>query len=102
MGNRIVYSRVDSRLLHGQVITFWKPKFGITKFAVVDREAASDPFLQMIITSVAPKGTDSQIITPEKAGEMYQKEEFSDGTYMLLFKNCLLYTSGQKMRSPTR
>lgn len=87
MENNIAYSRVDSRLLHGQVITSWKPKFGITKFAVVDENAASDPFLQMIITSVAPKGTNSLIVKPEQAGEMFQKGEFSDGKYMIIFKD---------------
>lgn len=87
MENNIAYSRVDSRLLHGQVITSWKPKFGITKFVVVDENAASDPFLKMIITSVAPKGTDSQIVTPGQAGELFRDGKFSGGRYMILFKD---------------
>lgn len=87
MANNIVYSRIDYRLLHGQVITRWRPKYSITKFVVVDEEGAKDSFQQLIIKSVAPKGTNSVIVSPEKAGEMFANEEFTNGTYMVIFRN---------------
>ena len=39
----IVWSRIDSRLIHGQVIEAWLPHLGVKRVVVVDDEAAVDP-----------------------------------------------------------
>lgn len=39
----IVWSRIDSRLIHGQVIEAWLPHLGVTRVVVADDEAAVDP-----------------------------------------------------------
>lgn len=39
----IAWSRIDSRLIHGQVIEAWLPHLGVSRVVVADDEAARDP-----------------------------------------------------------
>ena len=39
----IVWSRIDSRLIHGQVIEAWLPHLGVKRVVVADDEASVDP-----------------------------------------------------------
>lgn len=39
----IVWSRIDSRLIHGQVIEAWLPHLSVKRVVVADDEAAVDP-----------------------------------------------------------
>lgn len=39
----IVWSRIDSRLIHGQVIEAWLPHLGVRRVVVADDEASLDP-----------------------------------------------------------
>lgn len=39
----IVLSRIDSRLIHGQVIEAWLPHLGVKRVVVADDDAAVDP-----------------------------------------------------------
>lgn len=40
----IAWSRIDSRLIHGQVIEAWLPHLDVSRIVVADDEAAADPF----------------------------------------------------------
>jgi PTS system mannose-specific IIB component len=40
----IAWSRIDSRLIHGQVIEAWLPHLGVARVVVADDDAAKDPF----------------------------------------------------------
>lgn len=48
--------RVDSRLIHGQVITKWRKIFNITKIVVVDDSLANDEFMIRMYEAAAPAG----------------------------------------------
>ena len=47
MSNSIVLTRIDDRLIHGQVMTSWLNYTSATKIMVVDDRSAQDPFLKM-------------------------------------------------------
>ncbi|MBL8916928.1 MAG: PTS sugar transporter subunit IIB [Archangium sp.] len=39
----IAWNRIDSRLIHGQVIEAWLPHLGVSRVVVADDEASKDP-----------------------------------------------------------
>ena len=46
MSNSIVLTRIDDRLIHGQVMTSWLNYTSATKIMVVDDRSAQDPFFK--------------------------------------------------------
>ncbi len=47
--SKIVLSRVDSRLIHGQVVTKWLQQSAANEIVVVSDELEQDEFLQSIL-----------------------------------------------------
>ena len=83
----IVLTRVDFRLIHGQVIVKWRQVYQVTKIVVVDDFLAVDDFMTRIYTSAAPADITVKIYSEEKALRLWQKNEFGTGRVMLLFKD---------------
>ncbi len=81
----IVYSRVDSRLVHGQVGAKLVRHLNISNICIVDDEVAKDEFMKSIyqISSQAC-GAKVEIITVEQAVLKQQNNGFTS-RYMLLF-----------------
>ncbi len=50
----IVWTRIDDRLIHGQVMTQWIQNASATEVVIVDDAVAKDSFLQMIMKSSMP------------------------------------------------
>lgn len=50
----IVLCRIDSRLIHGQVVTKWVGQSQANRIAVVSDELDADPFMKNIYLMVAP------------------------------------------------
>jgi len=53
---KISLIRLDSRLIHGQVITKWVKIAKANRIIIVDDELAQDDFMVMIYAAAAPKG----------------------------------------------
>jgi mannose/fructose/N-acetylgalactosamine-specific phosphotransferase system component IIB len=58
MGSRAVHTRIDNRLLHGQIVQFWIPALGVERLVIADDEVARDPALLSIYRAAAPGGMD--------------------------------------------
>ncbi|ESU74933.1 PTS system, mannose-specific IIB component [Enterococcus faecalis CBRD01] len=54
--SKIVLTRVDSRLIHGQVVTKWLQQSGANEILVVSDELEQDEFLQSIYLMAALQG----------------------------------------------
>lgn len=50
----IVYTRVDDRLVHGQVMTAWVRVTGANHVLIVDNQVANDPFMLMMMKQAMP------------------------------------------------
>ena len=50
----IVWTRIDDRLVHGQVMTLWVQQTSATEVVIVDDAVAKDAFIQMIMKSSMP------------------------------------------------
>ena len=67
MSNSIVLTRIDDRLIHGQVMTSWLNYTSATKIMVVDDRSAQDPFLKTVLKNAVPKNVRLGVFTAEKA-----------------------------------
>lgn len=81
----IVASRVDERLVHGQIMTSWSKYLQLKRIIVVDDQLAVDSFMTTILTMAAPAGLEIEILSVADAAAKVQQDTSSVAT-MLLFK----------------
>lgn len=81
----IVFTRIDDRLIHGQVMTAWVHETKANEIVIIDNDVAKDDFLKMIMTSSAPTGIKVLILTQDSAIK-YLKEEADDNKIIVLAK----------------
>lgn len=78
--------RIDSRLIHGQVITKWLKLSGASRIVIVDDELEADPFMSDIFVMAAPQGISVEIYSVERALQRWKDDEMGSGDVLLLFK----------------
>ena len=54
--SNVVMTRVDARLIHGQVAVRWTKVLQAKKIVVVDNKSAADDFLTELAASGSPSG----------------------------------------------
>ena len=54
----ITLTRIDDRLIHGQVVAFWMKEFPINKILVIDDVLSKDIFMSRIYKAAAPAGAE--------------------------------------------
>ena len=59
--------RIDSRLIHGQIITKWLKVTQADKIVVVDEMLAADDFMKEVYVAAVPKGISVDIYDTDKA-----------------------------------
>lgn len=79
--------RIDSRLIHGQVVTQWVRKTNTKRIIIVDDALIHDKFMSKILKMAAPPSTKVEIVSTEKAGAQWQEDQFGAGSVMVLFKD---------------
>ena len=83
----LVMTRVDARLIHGQVALRWTKVSAATKIVVVDNKTAKDEFLKEVLMMAKPQGVDVVIYDEDTAVSEWQKDQFKGGNVFLLFQN---------------
>lgn len=83
----IVLARVDSRQLHGQVVTKWIPQTEARKVILINDELVKDDFMKMIYLNAAPSGVKVEIITAQEAGDIFLENKFGNGKVLVLIPN---------------
>lgn len=81
---KIVLTRVDSRLIHGQVVTKWLQQSGASEIFVVSDELENDEFLKGIYMMAAPPGVEVKTYGVESA-KKYWAEEADQSDAKVLF-----------------
>jgi len=79
-------TRVDFRLVHGQVQVTWIRKLNATKVIVVSEAAAADSFLKKMIMLASPPGCKLAVYTVDEAMEAWKKDKFGPGNILVLFQ----------------
>ncbi|SFD21525.1 PTS system mannose/fructose/N-acetylgalactosamine-transporter subunit IIB [Clostridium uliginosum] len=80
----IVLTRIDDRLIHGQVATAWSKITKATKIIVVDDTVAQDSFMQMVLKSAAPSSIKVEIFTVNDAVEALNKDDDGERVIVLV------------------
>ncbi|MEG0360404.1 MAG: PTS sugar transporter subunit IIB [Longicatena sp.] len=90
----ITHTRIDYRLIHGQVITKWVKCANANKIVIIDDVLATDEFLGMVYKMAAPTGISVNIMSVDKAITLWEQGKFDAGNTLLLFKtvDCALDT----------
>ncbi|MCF6460419.1 PTS system mannose/fructose/N-acetylgalactosamine-transporter subunit IIB [Clostridium sp. Cult3] len=70
----VVLTRIDDRLIHGQVITAWVRVTKANRILIVDNDVAADPFLTKVLKMASPPGMEVKILDVYNAIE-YLKED---------------------------
>ena len=52
----IVLTRIDDRLIHGQVVTAWIKQYPINKILIIDDELSQNRLMERIYKAAAPIG----------------------------------------------
>lgn len=81
----VVASRVDERLIHGQVMASWSKRLQLTRIVVADDQIAKDDFMKTVLSMSAPAGMQIDILSVKDAATMVKSDTDSANT-MLLFK----------------
>jgi Phosphotransferase system, mannose/fructose/N-acetylgalactosamine-specific component IIB len=84
----IVLTRIDSRLIHGQVIAKWLKKTNANSIVVIDDALSKDDFMKKIYLMAAPPGCKVKIISVVDAIASWNKDQLGPtGTsVIMLFK----------------
>ncbi len=81
----IVATRVDERLIHGQVMASWSKRLQLARIVVVDNQIAKDDFMKTVLSMSAPAGMQIDILSVKGAANTMKSDADSANT-MLLFK----------------
>lgn len=79
----IVLTRIDDRLIHGQVITAWAKITQGNRIIVVDDEVAEDPFMVKVLKMAAPSSIKVEILTIKDAAAVLQGEDTGEKVIIL-------------------
>lgn len=80
----IVLCRIDSRLIHGQVMTKWVNQSQANKIVVVSDSLAADEFMLEIYLMAAPAGVKVECFSRDEAVRRWKEEKFDTGKVLLL------------------
>lgn len=87
MSMQIVLTRIDDRLIHGQVATIWSKETKCNRIIVVSDEVANDNLRKTLLVQVAPPGVKANVITIDKMIEIYENPKYDSFKALLLFTN---------------
>lgn len=80
----IVLTRIDDRLIHGQVVTAWSKITKANRIIVVDDEVAQDSFMVKILKMAAPSSFQIGIHTVEEASEILCGDDTGERVIVLV------------------
>jgi PTS system mannose-specific IIB component len=83
---KLVLTRVDDRLIHGQVMTSWVKKTDANKIIIVDDEVANDDFMVELLQMSAPDGIDICVSNIEKSVDLINNLAKEDSRAIVLVK----------------
>ena len=83
----IVLSRIDDRLIHGQVATIWSKDTKCQRIIVCNDDVEKDSIRKILLEQVAPPGIRANVLGIDKAIRVYNNPKYKDDRVLLLFTN---------------
>jgi PTS system mannose-specific IIB component len=84
---KIGLTRIDDRLIHGQVATRWTKETNVNRIIVVSDEVAKDHVRKTLLTQVAPPGVTAHVVDVDKMVRVWNNPKYGRDRVMLLFTN---------------
>ncbi|MCE9883734.1 PTS system mannose/fructose/N-acetylgalactosamine-transporter subunit IIB [Obesumbacterium proteus] len=81
----IVLCRIDSRLIHGQVVTKWVGQSQANRIAVVSDELDADPFMKNIYLMAAPPSIKVDCYSNSSFAAAWKENQLGEGKVLVLF-----------------
>jgi len=72
-----VFTRIDSRLIHGQVAGTWVPFIAPQTFIAASDNAAHDKLRKSLLLQVAPTSVKTNVLDIAKAGRVYNNPKYT-------------------------
>ena len=70
----LVLTRIDNRLIHGQIVQGWLPALQVSEVLVVSAKVAGKPFLQKMLRLALPSGYKLTVLGAKEAAEYIAKD----------------------------
>ncbi len=83
----IVLCRIDSRLIHGQVVTKWVGQSQANRIAVVSDELEANPFMKSIYLMAAPPNVKVDCYGNQSFAAAWRENQLGEGNVLVLFPN---------------
>lgn len=80
----ILLTRIDNRLIHGQVATQWVRELGANQVYVVNDETAKDELRKSLMNMAAPSGAKVIYLTVDELPEALKNAADDDRIFMLV------------------
>lgn len=80
-------TRIDFRLIHGQVMTRWVKEYNIKDIVVIDDKSAKSPILKKILLNAAPSSVNVFVESIASATEKWKQNDFPKNNLLILFKD---------------
>ena len=79
--------RIDDRLIHGQVVTYWTRRLDSNHILIASDVVAKDPFLKKVLKMTAPLGVRVSIMTEEETLSAFKDGKLEKDSVLLLVKS---------------
>lgn len=83
----IIHTRIDDRLIHGQVATMWTNQLGATRIMVVDDKAAVNDVMKMSLKMATPSGVALSVLPVEKAANRIKDNAYEGQRVFLIVRS---------------
>lgn len=83
----IINVRIDDRLIHGQVASWWSTKLNIQRIIVANNKVATNETQKMALKMSVPSNCFSSMISIETASSNLKENKYGDQRIMLI-ANC--------------
>jgi len=80
---KIGLTRIDDRLIHGQVATRWTKETNVQRIIVVSDEVANDHVRKTLLTQVAPPGVTAHVVDVDKMVRVWNNPKYGQDRVML-------------------
>lgn len=80
-------TRIDGRLIHGQVLTGYVRQHGINLIIVANDHLSQSPFEQKLMKMIAPSGVEVEILSVDDVGKGLTDGKWDQDSVLLLIKS---------------
>lgn len=80
----IRHIRLDSRLIHGQVASFWANFLGINRIIVISSRASSDKVQIEMLKMACPVGVKLSVLSPSSLITKFEKDQYKGDVILVI------------------